>query len=129
MVNIAASLGHGPYALGYQTAFDSGKSALTKHNLALNYNAGDMIIHATSSDFKVRVGHLASPQDGVYNYYYLQSFGGGIYLKNSSQLETGVTCSSAIGGASNFAIGCKFALDKDASVRAKVDTNSQVRRT
>ena len=53
MVNLAASLGHGPYALGYQTAFDSGKSALTKHNLALNYNAGDMILHATSSDFKV----------------------------------------------------------------------------
>ena len=48
-------------------------------------------------------------------------------MKNSSQLETGVTCSSAIGGASTFAIGCKFALDKDASVRAKVDTNSQVR--
>ena len=61
--------------------------------------------------------------------FFLQSFGGGIYLKNSSQLETGVTCSSAIGGASNFAIGCKFALDKDASVRAKVDTNSQVMRT
>merc|ERR1712223_1035559 len=106
VVNVAASLGHGPYALGYQTAFDTGKSALTKHNLALNYNAGDMILHATSSDFK--------------------SFGGGIYLKNSSQLETGVTCSSAIGGASNFAIGCKYALDKDASLRAKVDTNSQI---
>ena len=67
MINLAASLGHGPYALGYQTAFDSGKSALTKHNLALNYNAGDMILHATSSDFKVRVGHLCSPQDdGVF---------------------------------------------------------------
>merc|ERR1711910_189236 len=31
-----------------------------------------------------------------------------------------------IGGASNFAIGCKYALDKDASLRAKVDTNSQI---
>merc|ERR1712079_534907 len=93
VINMAASLGHGNYAL-------------TKRNLALNYNAGDMILHATSSDFK--------------------SFGGGIYLKNSSQLETGVTCSSAIGGASNFAIGCKYALDKDASLRAKVDTNSQI---
>ena len=61
MVNVAASLGHGPYALGYQTAFDSGKSALTKHNLALNYNAGDMILHATSSDFKVRLGHFFFP--------------------------------------------------------------------
>ena len=54
-------------------------------------------------------------------------FGGGIYLKNSSSLETGITCSSALGGASNFAIGCKYALDKDAAVRAKVDTNSQVK--
>merc|ERR1711872_1044820 len=35
LVNISASVGHGAYALGYQTAFDAGKSALTKHNLAL----------------------------------------------------------------------------------------------
>jgi len=106
VVNLAASVGHGPYALGYQTAFDSGKSALTKHNLALNYNAGDMTLHCSSNDFKV--------------------FGGGIYLKNNARLETGITCSSALGGASNFAIGCKYALDRDAAVRAKVDTNSQV---
>lgn len=106
VVNLAASVGHGPYALGYQTAFDSGKSALTKHNLALNYNAGDMTLHCSSNDFKV--------------------FGGGIYLKNSPRLETGITCSSALGGASNLAIGCKYALDKDAAVRAKVDINSQV---
>ena len=31
----------------------SGKSALTKHNLALAYNAGDMIIHGTANDSKV----------------------------------------------------------------------------
>jgi len=106
VVNVAASLGHGPYAVGYQTSFDSSKSALTKQNLAANYNAGDMILHCSTNDFKV--------------------FGGGIYLKNNAKLETGITCSSAIGGASNFAIGCKYALDKDAAVRAKVDTNSQI---
>jgi len=106
VVNIAASLGHGPYALGYQTAFDSSKSALTKHNLAVNYAAGDMTLHCTSNDFK--------------------KFGGGIYLKNSSNLETGITCSTAMDGGSSFAIGCKYALDKDASVRAKVDTKSQI---
>jgi len=106
VVNVAASLGRGPYAVGYQTSFDSSKSALTKQNLAANYNAGDMILHCSTNDFKV--------------------FGGGIYLKNNAKLETGITCSSAIGGASNFAIGCKYALDKDAAVRAKVDTNSQI---
>ena len=51
---MSTSVGHGPYALGYQTAFDSGKSALTKHNLALSYNAGDMILHCTANDSKVR---------------------------------------------------------------------------
>merc|ERR1719362_786401 len=106
VINLAASLGHGPYALGYQTAFDSGKSTLTKHNLALNYNAGDMILHGSLADFKV--------------------YGGGIYLKNSSALETGITGSCTVGGGSTFAIGCKYALDKDAAVRAKVDTNSQI---
>ena len=51
---MSAAVGHGPYALGYQTAFDSGKSALTNHNLALNYNAGDMMMHGSLADFKVR---------------------------------------------------------------------------
>ena len=41
---MSTSVGHGAYSLGYQTAFDSGKSALTKHNLALAYNAWDMIL-------------------------------------------------------------------------------------
>merc|ERR1711962_1475186 len=67
VINMAASLGHGNYALGYQTAFDTGKSALTKHNLALNYNAGDMVLHGTANDSK--------------------QFGAGVYLKNSSTLE------------------------------------------
>ena len=52
---MSAAVGHGPYALGYQTAFDTGKSALTKHNLALNYNAGDMVMHGSLADFKVRL--------------------------------------------------------------------------
>ena len=55
-----------------------------------------------------------------------QVYGGGVYLKNSSALETGITGSCTVGGGSTFAIGCKYALDKDAAVRAKVDTNSQV---
>jgi len=105
VVNIASSIGQGPYALGYQTAFDTGKSTLTKHNLALAYNAGDMILHATASDSKV--------------------FGGGVFIKNSPKLETGVTVSSAASG-SSFAVGCKYSLGPDASIRAKVNNASQV---
>merc|ERR1711994_1748 len=88
LVNISASVGHGAYAPGYQTAFDAGKSALTKHNLALAYNAGDMIIHGTANDSK--------------------QFGAGVYLKNSSALETGITLASG------------------ACIRAKVNNASQI---
>ena len=50
---MSAAVGHGPYALGYQTDFDSSKYALNKHNLALNYNTGD-VTHDSLADFKVR---------------------------------------------------------------------------
>jgi len=104
-INLASSVGHGPYALGYQTAFDTGKSALTKHNLAVSYSGGDMILHATANNKK--------------------EFGGGVYLKNSPTLETGVTMSAG-GGSSSFAIGTKYALGPDASLRAKVNNTCQI---
>lgn len=106
VVNLSTSIGQGPYTLGYQTAFDTGKSALTKHNLALAYAKDDMILHATANDSKV--------------------FGGGIYLKNRKDLETGVTINTAVGGKSSFAIGCKYSLGPDAAFRAKVSNTSQV---
>lgn len=105
VVNLSSSVGHGPYALGYKTAFKTGDNTLANHNLALAYNAGDLIIHATASDSKV--------------------FGGGVFIKNSPKLETGVTLSSAESG-STFAVGCKYTLGPDASIRAKVNNASQV---
>jgi len=105
VVNLSSTLGHGPYALGYQTAFDTGKSALTKHNLALSYSAGDMVLHATATDTK--------------------QFGGGIYLKNSPALETGITIGAG-GAAPSIAIGAKYSLGPDASLRAKVNNSSQI---
>ena len=53
---MSAAVGHGAYyyALGYRTAFDSGKSTQNKHNLALNYNTCDMVMHGFLADFKVR---------------------------------------------------------------------------
>jgi len=106
VVNMSTSVGHGPYALGYQTAFDTGKSALTKHNLALAFTSGDMILHATANDTK--------------------QFGGGVYLKNSPTLETGITIAAGGGAASSFAIGAKYALASDACLRAKVNNASQI---
>ena len=55
-----------------------------------------------------------------------QVFGGGVYLKNSPKLETGVTASSTVGGASTFGIGCKYSLGPDARLRAKVNNSKQI---
>merc|ERR1719431_981586 len=106
VVNMSTTVGHGPYALGYQTAFDTGKSVLTKHCLAVSFNSGDMILHGTANDSK--------------------QFGGGVFLKNSPKLETGVTIAAGGGAASSFAIGAKYTLGPDASLRAKVNNASQI---
>jgi len=106
VINSSISLGHGNFVLGYNTAFDSGKAALTKHNFALGYSTNEMNLHCTANDSKV--------------------LGGGIYHRVNKNLETGVTVSAAIGGNNNFGIGCKYNLGPDASIRAKVDNSSKV---
>jgi len=105
-VNVSASVGHGAWALGYNTCFDSAKSALTKHNVALGYATKEMVVHCSATDSKV--------------------FGGGIYHRINPALETGVSINSALGGKTSFGIGCKYTLGPDASIRAKVDNSSIV---
>ncbi len=53
VINCSTSVGHGPWALGYSTAFDTGKAAIVKNNLALGYSANDMVLHVTANDAKV----------------------------------------------------------------------------
>lgn len=106
VINCSTSVGHGPWALGYSTAFDTGKAAIVKNNLALGYAANDMVLHVTANDAKV--------------------FGGGIYHKVKPGLETGVTVNTSAAGNTDFGIGCKYNLGDDASIRAKVDNSSKV---
>ena len=51
------------WLLGYQLAFDSGKSKLTKNNFALGYSTGDFVIHTNVNDGQVNK-LLAEPQWG-----------------------------------------------------------------
>jgi voltage-dependent anion channel protein 2 len=41
------------WLLGYQMAFDSGKSKLTKNNFAVGYSTGDFVIHTNVNDGQV----------------------------------------------------------------------------
>jgi len=54
-------------------------------------------------------------------------FGGSVYQKLDSNLETGINVGwSSAKNETSFGIGCKYELDKHASVRAKVNNSSQI---
>lgn len=56
-----------------------------------------------------------------------QDFGGSLYQKVNSDLETGVQMAwNAGSNATRFSLGCKYQLDCDSSVRAKIDNSSQL---
>lgn len=107
VVNAAVVLGYNGWLAGYSTKFDSAKSKLTVNNFALGYSTGDFIIHTNVDD-----GH---------------EFGGSVYQKVNEKLETAIQLAwSAGNNDTRFGIGCKYNLDDDASVRAKVNNASQI---
>jgi len=107
LVNAAAVIGHNGWLAGYQMAFDSSKSKLTKNNFGLGYATSDFVLHTNVNDGQI--------------------FGGSIYQKINKNLETGVNLGwTASNNATTFGIGLKYKLDGDTSVRAKVNNSSQV---
>jgi voltage-dependent anion channel protein 2 len=107
MVNASAVIGHGGWLAGYQMAFDTSKSKLTKNNFGVGFSTKDFTLHTNVNDGQV--------------------FGGSVYQRVNSQLETGVNLGwTSSNNATNFGIGCKYSLDKDANIRAKINNSSQV---
>lgn len=107
LVNAAAVIGHNGWLAGYQAAFDTAKSQLTRNNFAVGYSNGDFVLHTNVNDGQV--------------------FGGAVYQRVNRTLETGINLGwTASSNATNFGIGCKYALDRDASVRAKINNSSQL---
>ena len=56
-----------------------------------------------------------------------QEFGGALYQKVNHNLETGVQLAWTAGSnATRFGLGCKYQLDDDSAVRAKINNSSQL---
>ena len=70
LVNASAVIGHQGWLAGYQLAFDTGKSTLTKNNFCLGYSTGDFVLHTNVNDGQV--------------------FGGSVYQKVNPNLETAI---------------------------------------
>jgi voltage-dependent anion channel protein 2 len=107
LINASAVVGYQGWLAGYQVAFDSQKSKVTANNFALGYSAGDFVLHTSVNDGQV--------------------FGGSIYQKVNASLDSGVDLKWTSGtNATQFGIACKYSLDNDASLRAKVNNSSQI---
>jgi len=107
LINASAVVDYQGWLAGYQLAFDTQKSKLTANNFALGYITGDFVLHTNVNDGR--------------------EFGGSIYQRCSDRLETGVQLSWTSGtNATKFSIGAKYDLDKESSVRAKVNNSSQI---
>jgi len=106
-INGSAVIGHQGWLAGYQMAFDTNKSKLKKNNFALGYVKGDCTIHGNVNDGDV--------------------FGASIFQKVNPTLDTAVNVGwVASKNETSFGIGCKYALDDSASIRAKVNNSSHV---
>jgi len=107
VVNASAVVGYEGWLAGYQTAFDTQKGKLVTNNFALGYTNKDLAV-------------TTNVKDG-------QDFNGSIFHKVNSDLNCGVQLAWTSGSnATKFGIGAQYALDKDASVRAKINNDSSI---
>jgi len=106
-VNGAAVIGYQGWMAGYQMAFDTSKSQLTKSNFAVGYSTDDFTLHTNVNDGK--------------------EFAGSVFQKVNSDLQTGVQLSwHHDTGATLFGFAAKYSPDKDSTIRAKINNSSQV---
>lgn len=106
VINASAVVGYQGLLLGYQMAFDTATSKLAKSNCALGYKTGDLVLHACVNN--------------------ASEFAGSLHQKVNDNLDTALSVSYASGSSPAFALAAKWAVDKEASLQAKVNNSSQV---
>jgi len=103
----AAVAGYQGWLAGYQMSFDTSKSKLSRSNFAVGYSANDFTLHT-------------SVNDGT-------EFYGSVYQRVHDDLETGVQLNWTAGSnATRFGLAGKYTLDRDSSMRFKVNNASQI---
>lgn len=108
VVNLAGVLGYRGWLTGVQLKFDCKDTKLKSNHLALGYSMDDFVLHTSVIDGK--------------------QFSGYMYRKVEKNLEAGVELawSSESSNESKLGVGCKYSLDSNTSVRAKVNNATQI---
>jgi len=106
-VHSSAVFGYEGWLAGAQVSFDTSKSKLTRSNFAMGYKTGDFQLHTCVNE-------------GT-------DFCGSVYQKVNDKLESAINVGWTSGtNTTRFAIGAKYQLDADSSLRAKVSNTSQI---
>lgn len=107
LINTSAVVGYQGWLAGYQASFDTQQNKLMKNNFALGYSASDFSLHTSVNNGR--------------------EFNGDIYHKVRPDLEGAVSLAwNSTNNVTQFAIGTKYNLDNDASIRAKVNSLLQI---
>jgi len=102
MLQGAAVIGYEGWLAGYQFAFDTSKSALTKNNIAAGYIGGD-------------IQSVINVNDGT-------EFTGSLFQKVSDDLSLAVSLQWTAGqNNTSFGVASKYALGPDASISTKAN--------
>lgn len=107
LIQGAAVFGYEGWLAGYQFAFDSSKSQLTKSNLAMGYNAQDLQL-------------LTTIKDG-------NDFSSSVYQAINKNLSTGIQLGWTSGqNETRFGIASKYQCCEEGTVNAKVNNVGQI---
>ncbi|OQR68000.1 voltage-dependent anion-selective channel-like [Tropilaelaps mercedesae] len=102
LVNASLVLSHQGWLAGSQVAFDSSKNKLTKTNFAVGYSNKDVKLHSNVNDGRV--------------------FGASMYQKVRPDVQAGMSITwNSMNSVAQFGLGGVFTVDKDTSLRAKVN--------
>ena len=107
VVQGAAVVGYEGWLAGYQFAFDTSKSVLSKSNLAFGYTAADMQLLTTVND--------------------CTEFGGSVFQRIDKNLSTGIQLGWNSGQSSTrFGVAAKYDCCDGCSVNAKLNNAGQI---
>lgn len=100
-------LGYSGWLAGYQTAFDTAKSKVTRNNFALGYCRDDISVHTAVNDGN--------------------EFSGSLFQKVTEHFQVGAQLSWSGANSMRFGIGVRVCLHPpDAVFRARVHNNAQI---
>jgi len=107
LINATAVVGYQGWLAGYQASFDSQRNKITKNNLALGFTASDFALHTAVDNGR--------------------EFSGSIYHKVKPGLEGAINLAwNSSNNVTQFALGSKYDLDREACLRAKVNSQLQI---